>query len=465
MASWQQQLLSRVIRTGNLSEVLEWGITVSDFTQGEMIGMFRMLEAYNSRPETAGSVLGPTAMQQKFPNFALCDDPSMTTDALCVEVRKDRIKTRTKQLLLEVDNLVDGDPADAVSHLVQVATDLQNDCSPKKVDVHISDGVSRVWHTYQAVERGEQVSLAPWPWEPLQRVTLGIRDTDYIVLYGRPKSMKSWVLCYLIGFLVSLEKDLRILIYTKEMDADEMFERIACVMAEVDYARFTQGALTPEEFANMRFVIEWLESFRESMMVICLSGQDVSIGQDTVPWLQSKIEHYKPHIVFVDGLYLMSDVNKARKTHDRVSNISRAMRQIILRNKIPVVATIQANREAAKNEEANTDEIAFSDSIGQDCTMLIRVVNERKKNRETIALVLGGITRRYNIEGFRIYGHPATNFGYYGELSSGEADRAVREDEATPKEAKGAKKRAPSRLVDRGQDASEVARSVVKEFT
>lgn len=441
MASWQHQLLSRIIRTGDLSNVLEWGVTQSDFTQSETITLWQTLNTYNSMPETSGSVLGPAAMRAKFPNFALCDDTSMTTEALCLEVRKDRIKTQARQLLLQVDGMVDADPAAAVALLAQSATDMQNDCSPKKVDVHISDGIARVWNQYCAVESGERVSLAPWPWEPMQEATLGLRDTDYMILYGRPKSMKTWVLCYLIGYFISLEIGMRILIYTKEMDADEMYERIACVLSGVDYENFTKGTMTPEERQSFGHTVEWLTVMRDQLMIVCLSGQDVPFGQDTVPWLQSKIEHYKPHVCFVDGMYLMSDVNRARKMNERVANISRAMRQIILRNKVPVIATVQANRDAAKNEESNTEEVAFSDSLGQDCTMLIRVVNEWKKGKDTLALVMGGSTRRYKLDGFRIYGYPAHNFRYYGELSSKEADRAVQGDDHDPKEAKGSKSR------------------------
>jgi hypothetical protein len=458
MASWQHQLLSRIVRSGNLNEVLEWGITQGDFTQSETLGMFQMVAAYNATPETAGSVWGPNALAQRFPNFVLCDDPGMTTEALCKEVRADRIKTQTRQLLLQVDNIVDADPTAAVNLLAQQAIDMQNDCSPKKVDVHLADGVSRVWQQYCAIERGERVSLAPWPWEPMQTSTLGLRPTDYMILYGRPKSMKTWVLCYLIAWFISLECGMRILIYTKEMDADEMFERIACVLAKADYERFTQGALTPEERAEMHNVVEWLTVMRETMMVVCLSAQDVAPGQDTVQWLQSKVDHYKPHACFVDGMYLMSDATGARKMNERVAAISRAMRQLILRNKIPVVATVQANRDAAKNEEANTEEVAFSDSLGQDCTMLIRVVNEWKKGKETLALVMGGATRRYKLDGFRIYGYPAHNFGYYGELSSKDAERAVRGDDEVPDNRK---KREPRKMDERRENLDS-ARGVIE---
>lgn len=418
--------------------MIQWGITVDDFTMSETRGYFSQIIAYHSAPETAGSVWGPQALIQKFPQFAICDDPSMTTDALCNEVRRDRIKVEGKQLLFQATDLIDADPVAAITKLQEVSAVLRDNCTPKKVDVHIADGMDRAWNSYCAAERGERIAVYTWPWEPLQRATLGVRDTDYIIIYGRPKSMKSWVLCYLVAYIIHMDAKQRILIYSKEMPADEIFERIGCLMAGVSYEDFTGARLTPEERMDFMLILDFLKAMRAAMTVVCLSAQDVQQGQDTVTWLESKIDRYKPSAVFIDGMYLMADTNGAKKNNERVANISRALRQLILRKRIPVVATVQANREAAKNEDANIEEVAFSDSLGQDATMLIRVINEWKKGDNTLALVMGGASRRYKLAGFRIHGMPAVNFSYYGELAEKEAQALLKHDDAG-KEAKGTK--------------------------
>ena len=456
--SWQHQLVSRIISNGDLNSVVQWGITHDDFTMSETKGFFTQLLGYYSAPETMGSVWGPQALMQKFPHFALCDDKSMTTDALCAEVRKDRIKVQTRQLVAQVGELVEVDPARAVGFLQEAAASLRNDCTPRKIDVHASDAMPRVWNNYLAAARGERVSVCPWPWEPLQKATLGIRSTDYIIVYGRPKSMKSWIICYLAAFIIDLDPAYRILIYSKEMDADEIFERIGCTMAGVDYEHFTAGRLTPEERDSFYCVADSLRLLKQRMTFVCLSAQDVRPGQDTVAWLESKIDRYKPHIVFVDGMYLMSDLHGSKKPNERVANISRALRQVVLHMKIPVIASVQANRDAAKNEDANTEEVAFSDSLGQDATMLIRVINEWKKGANTLALVMGGACRRYKLSGFRIHGMPAHNFSYYGELSDKEA-QAVLKTEAQSKQASAVK---PPRPLINKQESAEISKGAAE---
>lgn len=459
--SWQHQLISRIIRSGNIGSITQWGISADDFTMGETRGYFTQIQAYYAAAETSGSVWGPQALMQKFPHFMLCDDLSMTTDALCVEVRMDKVRLQARQLIAQAEELIDVDPVKAVNTLQETAAVLRNDCTSTKVDVHIADGLSRVWDNYCAAARGDKVSVYAWPWEPLQSATLGVRSTDYIILYGRPKSMKSWILCYMVAHMITQDINLKILIYSKEMSADEIFERVGCLLSGIDYGNFVSGRMTPEERDSFLGTFSMMQSLVNRMTVVCLSAQDVKYGQDTVAWLESKIERYSPDAVFVDGMYLMSDAHNSKNNHERVANISRAMRQLVLRRSIPVVATVQANRNAAKNEEANTEEVAFSDSLGQDATMLIRIVNEWKKNQNTLALVMGGATRRYKLNGFRVYGMPATNFGYYGELSDKETQLVVRSDD-TPAEANVKRAAKAKKTEDAAKDAAADIASMVK---
>ena len=71
--------------------------------------------------------------------------------------------------------------------------------------------------------------------------------------------------------------------------------------------------------------------------------------------------------------------------------------------------------------------------------MLMRCVNEYKRGEETLALVMGGATRRIKLDGFRIMAKPAYDFSYFGNLTAKEAERAVRSDDAEVKAAKGKK--------------------------
>jgi replicative DNA helicase len=431
MATWEIQLVSRIVRTGELNTVLQWGITETDFLTLQGRGMWRALYAYHASPETSGSILGPEAARQRFPNFMLCDDATMTTEALCKEVRKARLTVDYKTMAQQGLELVDYDPMQAISSMQSSLTSLQNIGMSQNTDVHFYKGFSERMRRYEMIKQGVDLSCGRWPWNPLQEATMGVQPDDYIIFFGRPKSMKTWVLAFLIAWFYEMRK--RILIYTKEMTPENIFWRVGACLAEVRYAALNAATLTYEEEQMLYTVERMLYLAQASQTVVCLSGADAVEGGDNVPWLRSKVEQYQPEMVFIDGLYLMSDARGATKDHARVRNISRGIRQMNLETRIPVIGTLQANRAAASNQEANLDEIAFSDAIGQDATMIFRTINEKKA--PTIALVVGG-SREFDLDGFRIYGVPAVNFEYAGPITQGEILSAQEADDAAAEKAK-----------------------------
>lgn len=423
MASREMQLLSRIVHSGELSRVIEWGVTSEDFLTPEGRAMFNHILGYHSANDTAGSVLGPQAMVSVYPTFLQCDDHGMTTEALCLEVRKERLALSSLNKLDEIREIIQVDPMQGILMLQATAMDLANIGMGRNTDMTFGQAFDKILTTYEMKKSGVDMSAGLWPWPIMNEATGGIAEDEYFVFYGRPKSFKSWVLAYLIAETFNDGK--RAVIYTKEMTQENIFMRVAACIAGINYQGLRLGALNPEEENALYAARAFMDAMQASQSLVCLSGQDAPEGGDTVPWLQSKVEKYKPHRVFVDGLYLMSDVKQAKKENQIVKNISRALRQMVLQTRIPLFATLQANREAAKHEDANLDEIAFSDAIGQDATGIARIINE--KDSPTCQIVFGG-AREYSLNGFRIHAEPCYNFGYYGPLTSKEIEKAKKTD-------------------------------------
>jgi hypothetical protein len=422
------QLISRIIYSGNLNSIIEWGITSQDFLTPEGRAMFNHILGYHSRNDTAGSVLGPQAMGATYPTFMQCDDPGMSIPALCLEVRKERLAIEGMNQLDEIREMFLADPLEAINLMSSSASALLNVGVGRNTDMFFGAGLDSIIMKYEMIRDGIDMSAGPWPWQVMNDVTGGIKEDDYVVFYGRPKSFKSWVLAYLIADCFNSGK--RAVIYTKEMTQENIFMRVAACVAGINYQAFRLGILSPDEESALYSARSFMNAMQASQNLICLSGQDAPEGGDTVPWLQSKVEKYRPHRVFVDGMYLMSDVKQAKKENQVVKNISRALRQMVLYTKIPLFATLQANRAAAKNEDANLDEIAFSDAIGQDATCIARIINE--KDSPTCQIVFGG-AREYALNGFRINANPCYDFSYFGPLTSKEIDKA-KENDTKPEE-------------------------------
>lgn len=432
------KLISRIVSAARIHDAVTRGLVINsllnsveleDFATAEARAIYSQLSSMRDIPAFKGSYHTPETLRDLvFPMF-VCDDndQSITNEALVKYVKDDRVRRdlqNAAKLALERVSRSQPDYVGIVNELQATCTHIQNRCISKETDVPFDASYGRSMGRIRALDAGWDMSCGKWPWHPLQKATGGLQPDDYMVLYGRPKNMKTWVLSYLLSHFYEQGKSM--LIYTKEMTADNIFRRAGACLARVEYQYMRLGGAPKDVMETLELVGRMLQLRQKTQPVWALSANNAPDGADTVPWLESKVEKYKPDLVFIDGMYLLSDVKKAVKDNDRVRNISRAIRAMILKTRVPVIATIQANRAAAKNQEANTDEIAFSDALGQDTTLLMRCIKE--KDQPTIALVVGGVTREFDLEGFRINAQPAVNFEYHSEISLKEIEKAKERD-------------------------------------
>ena len=439
MAHPDYQLISRIIRTGALAQVLEWGIHEDDCQTIEGRAMFSHLRGYATAPDHRGAVPGESTFRMTFPNFELCDDPHMTLEALCAEVRKHRVLKNTERALFEASEALKmpgQNPSPVVAELLSQLTFLHS-LGMKSNDEFFSSGIDDVIRRYELAESGLGSTGLEWPWPTINDQTGGLQDDDYVVLYGRPKSMKSFVLMKMAAHLWETGKC--VLVYTKEMPAWQLWRRITAILARLPYDETRLGRLNNEHRAALyntrEMVVEEGQASGGRHNIICISGRDAPGGTDSMSWVRGKVEKYKPDVVMIDGLYLMAADKKVQKDEERVRQVSRAARQMVLDTGRPLIVTMQANRAAAKHQNAELDEIAYSDAIGQDATAAIRVINE--KVSPTIALVFGG-SREYRLHGVRIHAVPCTDFSFKEVMSekeiasAKEGDAKLEESEKNP---------------------------------
>jgi len=426
MASSEHQLISLIMKTGDLKTVLEWGITEDDLLMNDTNSAFKILMSVYTSPDSRGAVLGPSsALERYLPAWQFEVDAGMTLNFLCSEVRKRRLSKELKLKAQACIEYADLNPEEAFNQLNEAVTLYRNIDAGKSTDVDLATGMKKVIAKYNKAKNGQSIGRFMWPWKPLQEATGGVADDEFAVFYGRPKSMKSWILMYLITF--AFEMNQKVLFYTKEMTDEQCYQRMAAIMVGALYQDLRLGKLPAFQEEQLHVIQQVAEEMASKNRMICLTAKDVA-GRDTPSWLRGKIEKYHPDVVFVDGLYLMSPEarRKTMQDHERVREISRDVRRIVLEEKVPLMATMQANRQAAKHSEGNLDEIAFSDSLSQDCTMACRVMSD--KHQPTISLVMAG-SREWTLDGFRVHGIPASNFSFHSVLTSKEIEQVRKNDE------------------------------------
>jgi len=93
-------------------------------------------------------------------------------------------------------------------------------------------------------------------------------------------------------------------------------------------------------------------------------------GPATVSALKMFIEKEELDILFVDQLSLLEDQRKGKTPVEKASNISKDLKILQVMKKIPIISVSQQNRTSSENG-VDTTQIAMSDRIGQDSTLII----------------------------------------------------------------------------------------------
>jgi replicative DNA helicase len=435
--SVQLTLCARMLNAGCVAEVLAYGITQDDFTDQDTRAVFRSIWAYFMDPATHGSIISRERLNSWVPGVIVPPDIAMeTTDALCYQVRCARLRLDAQQLMVHASDLINNPTIDPQTSILRIQTEaarLTSLGSHKNTDSNSIHGYKAIMRRMGMAESSQVRAVMQWPWYPLQRVTFGLQPDDYVIYYGRPKSKKTWVLAETIATAVLNE--IPCCIYTKEMTTDNLWQRVIACIHKIPYEAFRASMASaamggaPLDPVYMERITRYFEQLENDPLtannVQILNGNDVR-GQDTVGWLEAKCKRHGAKILFIDGLYLLTDQGKHASDHQRVLNISRDTRNMILHTGIPVVATLQANRKASQHREANLDEIAYSDALSQDCTLAARIIKD--KAQETACFVIGG-SREYSLHGFRFKAECANDFSYLHELSEKDTEKLKTADE------------------------------------
>lgn len=461
----EMMMIMKIIKSGNLRHAIEFGITPEDFTTSESQAMYRRLLTVYQHSESSGTVLGPTLAEQEFKNLPWSQvDEHVTLDYLCHAVRKGRLLSTAGAFIASLVKHHENQDMDAIINQARLFTDnVSRVGTSRNHDVDGARGLASVVEKYDRRKSGEDKGAAMWPWRQLTNQVGPVLRDDYIIYYGRPKQMKSWLLFNQAADMIL--QDIPITIYTKEMTTDSVYQRLAGIIAMVPYMGLRMSQFTPEVEARfketMADMIRRFHQQKDGLWV--LSGKDMG-GKDTISWFRSKAERYKSKMLFIDGMYLMSPENgKLVKTNERLENVSRAARNMVLELETPLACTLQANRQAAKHDKGELDEIAMSDAFSQDCTVAMRVIRDKARQpdgRQTVSLIVAG-AREWDIEGIRVYAEPCTDFGFHSILSDKEIAKAKDQESADQEKKVATGNKLDPRTSTRKQEAEAAAAAIV----
>lgn len=212
--------------------------------------------------------------------------------------------------------------------------------------------------------------------EPLDRITGGLEQDEFFVISARLGIGKSWLGQFIAANLAKQGK--KVLFYSGEMTQEQVGARTDTIWADGAVSNFlyTRNRLSAEERSALKDKVSSIQGD-----ILIFTPKDLPSSACRPSDVDRLITAYNPDVVVLDQLSLMEPDNKGRRfTSDAESKAELSYQLKILQSKNPrpFILISQLNR-GAQNEEATAANLAGSDRIGQDASLVVAL--KRKDDR------------------------------------------------------------------------------------
>jgi replicative DNA helicase len=355
------RLLSRAIRTRDITPLLEAGVTDDWFFVDENRQVWRFLRQHWTRYQEV-----PTSVTvvDNFPTYRLLavdDTLEYLVDQL-VEYRKRQHAITVIQDASEA--IASGDHNVAISVLSQGVAKLIDEGARESNDIDLTNNATKRFEEYTHIKtRPNGLIGFATGFKTIDEATAGLQPGQLITIIAPPKTGKS-VLA--MQMAVNVHRDGFVPMFQSfEMTNLEQQQRHDSMRSRIAHSRLIRGALTPAEEARYMDELKAMESMHKFYLTDSVSAM-------TVTGLAAKIEKIRPDIAFVDGVYLMTDeVTGESNSPQALTNITRNLKHLAMAKKIPIVISTQVLLWKMKKRQVSADAIGYSSSFYQDSDVIL----------------------------------------------------------------------------------------------
>ncbi len=361
----EKGFISKLLQTKDISTVKDSQIKLNYFS-GEAKLAYKFI--YDTLMST-GEVPTVRAFRRKFPKFSLetveIDDEEVVGTEENLKFWCDELRAKVKHNTLAdsldevVSSLQDFKTEEAYNLLKKTISFIESEVTETS-DVDLTQNTEDRIAAY--LERKENRGM--------RGIATGFKHLDYL-LKGLEKETlttviantgvgKTW-LEIVIGANCQLQ-NCRVLQFVTEMSEEIMRDRYEAVLfakcyKTLNYNDFKSGRLPPEvEEQYFEFLREDLPNF-EPLIIVTATG---------VMGVSAAIDKYKPDIVMIDSAYLMEDDQGAKDDWLRVAHITRDLKKLAKRAKVPILINTQADKNTSKKTGPELGSIMYTQAIGQD---------------------------------------------------------------------------------------------------
>ena len=371
----EDKIISAVLKDKQVHVLLQANVDNMLRTHSDIWGFVRDYYEKNQ------SVPPVNIIKQKFSDFDYQDDVGSTKHHLD-ELRSSYMEDGIKNMLRSAaQDIQEGRSTDALNTLINETTNLKKVTADiRDLDVtDVDDAVGyfeKVKEMQESGTHGIYTGLAGFD----NYLPAGITPGQLGVLLAYPAIGKSWMALYLA--VQAWKNGKSPLVVSLEMTEEEVRNRIFTIIGQGiwSHRKLSSGQVeidmfkkwAAKEFAN-----------RPSIHIISNDG----IGEVSPSVLRGKIDQYKPDIVFVDYLNLMTSNNKTENEVVKMKNLSRELKLLAISEQIPIVAISSATPDDVTdmNSVPTLGQTSWSRQIAYDADWLLAL--GRAPNSDVIEAV------------------------------------------------------------------------------
>lgn len=217
---------------------------------------------------------------------------------------------------------------------------------------------------------------------------MGIKSGQLGILLAYPAIGKSWMALYMA--VQAWKEGKSPLVLSLEMTEHEVRNRILAIIGDGKFSHraMSAGKVDIAEYSS------WASREFEGRPPFRIVSND-GLGEVNPNVIRSKIDQYRPDIVFIDYLQLMVDNGRSDNETVKIKNLSRELKLLAISEQIPVVAIASATPDDATDLESvpQLGQVAWSRQIAYDADWVMAM--GRAANSDALECVL-----RKNRHGF-----------------------------------------------------------------
>lgn len=215
-------------------------------------------------------------------------------------------------------------------------------------------------------QQDEEITGLPTGYHALDKMTAGLQPEELIILAARPAVGKT-AFALNIAQNVGTKTDKAVAIFSLEMGASSLVNRMLCAEGTIDASHLRTGQLSEEEWSSLIMAMGSLS--KASIYIDDTPG--IKISEIRAKCRKLAQEKGNLGLILIDYLQLIEGTGRENRQQE-VSEISRQLKKLAKELKVPVIALSQLSRgvEQRQDKRPVLSDIRESGSIEQDADIV-----------------------------------------------------------------------------------------------